>query len=334
MKSSRRFFIRKQAWLLLPAALFLSALAGLLIGAVSVPLPALFSALIHPSAGGIAGQILWQIRMPRVLADVLCGSALAVSGLMIQTLLNNPLASPNLLGVNSGAGLATALCGVVLPVGTRLTPAFAFAGAVMSSLLILAVTIRNGAKRTTVLLAGVAIGSILSAGIDAVHTFYPDSIPGYRSFVMGGFSGVGRADLYPAALYILAGLAVALLLSGELNVFVLGDETAATLGMRVNLYRGVILVISSVLAGAAVSVCGLLGFVGLMTPHLARKLLLTGNHRVLTPACAVLGAALVSLCDLVSRTLFMPYEIPAGIILSFIGGPFFLYLLLGRKRHA
>ncbi|MDR1630436.1 MAG: iron ABC transporter permease [Oscillospiraceae bacterium] len=332
MKSLRRSCIRNWFPFLLLVLLFVIILVSLAAGAANLSFSEFINALLHPREQNTQSQILWLIRMPRIAANVVCGASLAVSGLMVQTLLSNPLASPTLLGINSGAGLAVALCGAFLSLASGWTPAFAFGGAVLASLLIFAVSARTGSRRGTILLAGVAIGSILSAGIDAVHTFYPESLAGYRSFMIGGFSGITWSALMPAVYYVAAGLAAATLFAGELDVFVLGDETAASLGMRVPLARGVILTVSSVLAGASVSVCGLLGFVGLMTPHLARRLCPAAGHRRLLPVCALLGAVLVTFCDLLSRMIFAPYELPAGILLSFLGGPFFLYLLLRKKK--
>jgi iron complex transport system permease protein len=307
--------------------LLLTVLLALAHGAAKLPT----HELLH-------SPIFWQIRLPRVVACLLSGAALAVSGLLAQTLLSNPLASPTLLGVNSGAGLALALGNVLLAqtavIPTGALPAFAFAGAVAASLLIYLASLRKGARRGTLLLAGVAISSILSAGIDTLHTLFPNALPGYSSFMLGSFAAASWGRLSPAWLYVLLGLLAAFLLGGALDVFALGDETAQTLGMRVGRTRGAALLVSSVLAGAAVSICGLLSFVGLICPHLARALFRTGRHRVLLPACVLLGAALVTLCDSLSRSLFAPYELPAGIALSFIGGPFFLYLLLRRKKHA
>jgi iron complex transport system permease protein len=306
---------------------------------VTVLFSLLFGAASLAPAELLHSAIFLQVRLPRVVACLLCGAALAVSGLLAQTRLSNPLASPTLLGVNSGAGFLLALGNVLLGSGKALLrvspqilPVFAFAGALGASLLIFLVSLRRGSRRGTLLLAGVAISSILSAGIDTLHTLFPQALPGYNSFMLGSFAASGWSRIGPTWIYIALGLAAALLLGGALDVFALGDETAQTLGMRVNRTRGAALLIASVLAGAAVSICGLLSFVGLICPHLARAILRTGRHRALLPASLLLGATLVTLCDTLSRTLFAPYELPAGIALSFVGGPFFLYLLLRKKR--
>ncbi|MDR1465937.1 MAG: iron ABC transporter permease [Oscillospiraceae bacterium] len=318
------FFLK---FLLLAVVLLSAVLLGSAVGAAGLPLRAV-----------LKGPIFWQVRLPRLCACLLCGAGLAVSGLLSQTLLSNPLSSPTLLGVNSGAGFAVALAGAFLPLGGGWLPFAAFLGALLASLLIFAVSCGHGhsrgSRRSVLLLAGVALSSILSAGIETMHTLFPGALPGYNSFLLGNFGGVGWARLSPAWVGMVCCLLASLCLAGPLDIFALGDEAAAALGLRVNLTRGAALLLSAALAGAAVSVCGLLGFVGLMSPHLARALFGGGKHRILLPASALLGAALVVFCDTLSRTLFAPYELPAGIALSFVGGPFFLYLLLRRKRHA
>jgi iron complex transport system permease protein len=289
---------------------------------------------VRLTGDSLSAQILLQIRLPRVAATLLCGAALAAAGLLCQTLLSNPLASPTLLGINSGAGLAVALCGVLLPVGSAATPAFALAGAVGAAVLVYALSARVGSRRGTIILAGVAVGGILSAGIDALHTLVPEALPGYNAFLLGGFAGIGWGRIWPSATLIFVALIAAFFWTRTLDVFALGDDTAATLGVRVSATRAVLIVLIASLAGAAVSVCGLLGFVGLLTPHIVRRLFPTGTTRVQLVGCLLCGGALVTLCDLLARTLFAPYELPAGIFLNLLGGPFFLYLLLRRRGHA
>ncbi|MCC8023650.1 MAG: iron ABC transporter permease [Clostridiales bacterium] len=321
------------AWIgLFTLLLLVSMLLGVMVGAVSISPARIVQVLFQGDAADTDYRILYHVRLPRVLACALCGSALAVSGLLVQVLLSNPLASPNLIGANSGAGLAVAVCLLVFPTLPALVPVAAFLGALFACVLIYALSARVGSRKSTIILAGIAVSSILSAGIETIQTLVPSTLVGYNSFMTGGFSGVRMQSLYPAMGWIGLGLAVAWLLRREMDVFSLGDETAASLGMRVKWVRAGLLLTAALLAGAAVSVCGMLGFVGLIVPHLARRLVGYSN-RILVPASALLGATLVILCDLLSRVLFSPYEIPVGILLSFTGGPFFLYLIMKRKRQ-
>ena len=312
--------------LLLPAA----ALFSLCVGASGASLTQGLADLLR-GVSSPAARIVRYIRLPRVLAAMLAGAALAASGVLIQGVLGNPLAGPNVIGVNAGAGFFTLLCACLLPSAATLLPAAAFAGALLTSLIILLLSDRMGASRITVVLAGVAISSIFSAGSDLITTLFPDTTLGMSAFMIGGFSDVSTARLRTAALYILPALAISLLLAGDLDVLALGDEVAASLGLRVRRTRVLLLAVASVLAGAAVSFAGLLGFVGLIVPHAVRRVV-GGEHRQLLPLSMLGGALFTLLCDTAARTVFAPYEVPVGILLSLVGGPFFLFLLLkGRK---
>ena len=272
-----------------------------------------------------------HVRLPRTLACVLAGAALAVAGTLIQAVLNNAMASPNVIGVNAGAGFFAIAASVLLPFGAGAVPAAAFLGALLTTLLVYALASRAGLSRVSLVLAGIAVSGILSAGIDTLTLLYPDQIVGATGFMIGGFSGVTMASLLPASGYIGVGLLLAFLLAADLDVLQLGEETASSLGMHVGWVRFLSILAASLLAGAAVSFAGLLGFVGLLVPHAARRLVGTEN-KFLLPASAVLGIGFLLLCDSLGRVLFAPFELPVGIIMSFLGGPFFLFLLLRQKR--
>ena len=312
--------------LLLPAA----ALFSLCVGASGVSLTQGLADLLR-GVSSPAARIVRYIRLPRVLAAMLAGAALAASGVLIQGVLGNPLAGPNVIGVNAGAGFFTLLCACLLPSAAQLLPAAAFLGALLAALIILLLADRMGASRITVVLAGVAISSIFSAGSDLITTLDPDATLGMSAFMIGGFADVSASRLRIAAVYMLPALVASLLLAGDLDVLALGDEVAASLGLRVRRTRVLLLAVASVLAGAAVSFAGLLGFVGLIVPHAVRRVV-GGEHRHLLPLSMLGGALFTLLCDTAARTLFAPYEVPVGILLSLVGGPFFLFLLLkGRK---
>jgi len=271
------------------------------------------------------------VRAPRVIAAMLAGAALAVSGSILQGTLGNYLAGPNIIGVNSGAGLGAFLAMAFLPLESGAVPVAAFAGALLATLLIFFISSRAGKGKVTIILAGVAISSIMSAGIDVIKTVFPDIAVDGNSFLIGGFSGVTAKRIFPAAILIAIGLVLSFYMAKAVDIIGLGDETALSLGMNVKLVRFILIVCASVLAGAAVIFSGLLGFVGLIVPHMVRRF--TGSsHRALIPCAAIGGAAFVVLCDLLARVVFAPYEIPVGIVMSFIGAPFFLFLLL-RKRY-
>ena len=315
---------------LLAGLLALSGVASLAFGAVSIPPGEVIAALLGRGSGTTTSIVLYA-RLPRLCGCLLAGAALACAGVIIQGVLNNPLAAPNGIGGNSGAGLATALCCALAPGAVRWTPLAAFLGALVGVLLVLFIAERAGAARITLVLAGVAISSMFGAGIDAVVTFVPDALSGYTDFRVGGVKNLSMARLAPAFWVIVIALVIALSLSNELDLLLLGRETAQSLGLPAKWLRLALLMVAAALAGAAVSFAGLLGFVGLLVPHMMRRLLGEDSFPLLISS-ALGGGLLLAACDLVSRLIFAPFELPLGVVLSLTGGPFFIWLLLKQRR--
>ena len=312
------------------ALLLLLALASVCLGSVRVPLRDVLSALWGGEVPPRSYNIIRHVRLPRVLAALLVGAALSVSGAVLQAVLMNPLAGPNIIGVNAGSGFFVLGAAVLLPGRWDIIPLAAFAGALLACGIIYGLAVTTGASRITLVLAGVAVSGFF--GSDAITTLVPDAWTGASTFLVGGFAGVTMENVRFALWYIAAGLALALLLSHDMNILALGEETAQSLGLSVKLCRLLFILTAAVLAGGAVSIGGLLGFAGLIVPHAAR-FLAGEDNRVLIPASALLGASFVVGCDLLSRLIFAPYELPVGILLNFLGGPFFLWLLLRERRH-
>ena len=307
--------------LLLTVLLALSVCANITLGAAQVSLPEILRILIGRQAGsGNNAGIILYLRLPRCCAGALAGAALAMSGAIIQSVLANPLAAPNIIGVNAGAGLAVALSCALVPSAVWMTPLAAFLGAFAGVMLVLGISERTGASRI----------SLILAGVDAIITLAPDALTGYSDFRIGGLSGVTMRQLGPACAIILPAMLLALSLSGQLDVLALGSETAQSLGLPVRRVRMLLLMLAAALAGAAVSFCGLLGFVGLIVPHIMRRLI-GENSLLLLLSSALGGAVLLSVCDLLARTLFSPYVLPVGIVMSFVGGPFFIWLLFRQR---
>lgn len=331
--SAERDKTEKIFLLLCFAALIISAVLGVCMGSVKISFADFFSALFL-NESTVNSQIIYSVRIPRVAASMLAGSSLAVSGVIIQSVLENPLAAPSIIGVNSGAGFFAVLAMAVFPYNMAVIPAAAFLGAVITVMAVYFIAVKNGASKITLVLAGVAVGNLLNSGIDTITTFFPDSLNGITSFKIGGVMGMTLSKLHPAWIYIAVGFATTMLLSHELDILSLGDRTAKSLGMNVKAVRFILLLSAALLAGAAVSFAGLLSFIGLIVPHIARHFVKSGNFRLI-PASALLGAVFVTLCDLISRTLFAPYEIQLGIIISYIGVPFFIYLIMKKRggRH-
>lgn len=281
-------------------------------------------------AASLTPVIFRFVRLPRTLGCLLAGAALAVSGAVIQGVLSNRLASPGIIGVNAGAGLAVTVCCAFGALSGWAIAGSAFLGALLSVLLIVFTAEKAGASRTTVILSGVAVNAFLNALSEAVSTLIPEVGMLTGDFRVGGFGSVSSLRLLPAGVLICLALLSVFSLHNELDVLSLGEETARSLGMSVKKIRTLLLVLAAMLAGAAVSFAGLLGFVGLIVPHAVRRL--GGNEsRFLLPLCAMGGAAFVTACDTAARVVFAPFELPVGILLSVLGGPFFLILLLKRK---
>lgn len=308
------------------AAVLLAAfLLSVLIGNSAVST----SDLVHGTGAGAV--ILRQVRLPRAFAAILCGTALSVSGLLLQTALNNVLCSPGVLGINSGAGLFVLLAGLFFPYQTFVRQGFAFVGALLAAAFVYLISRKAGTARTTLILAGVAVSSLFSAGINTVITVRPEAVADKTAFSLGGLSGVSTSHLITATPVITAGILIAFLLSNGLDLLSLGDDTAGGLGLNVRRCRLFALFAAMVLSAAAVSICGLLGFVGLLVPNLLR---MSGSRKtsVTVTACILWGSSFLLLCDTASRYLFFPYELPVGLLLSFLGTPFFVYVLIKRRR--
>lgn len=312
------------------AAVLLSVLLSLCLGAVRIPPGEVLAALRGRLHGSVSSDIVLLSRLPRTCGCLLAGASLAASGTIIQSVLHNPLAAPNTIGVNAGAGLTVALFTALFPTATALVPLAAFLGALAGALLVLFVAERTGAARITLVLTGVALSSMFGAGIDAVVTFLPDALNGYSDFRIGGLANLSMARVLSAFWVFAAALLLALLLSDALDILMLGADTAQSLGLPVKPLRLLLLGLAAAMAGAAVSFAGLLGFVGLIVPHIMRSLV-GEESRTLLPAAALGGAAMLTLCDLASRLLFAPYELPVGITLSLLGGPFFIWLILRQR---
>lgn len=332
MRSATRASRARHARRLLGLAVLLLGVAvlSLMLGSTRLSMDEVIRALLEKDPESTALNIFLFVRLPRTLGGILCGCGLAVSGAVLQVVLNNSLAGPNIIGVNAGAGFASLLVLALFPFSAGLLPAAAFLGALACTLLIYGVARWTGASRMTLVLAGVAISSVINAASGSIKILFPDVLAAYTSFSVGTLSGVTMDELGAALPYLLVGLCAALLLSGDMNVLILGEEIANSLGLKVERCRLLLVVTASVLAGAAVSFAGLVGFVGLLVPHMTR-LMLGGDNRFVIPGSALLGAIWVLLCDLLGRILFAPFQIDVGIILSLVGGCYFIVLLFRRK---
>jgi iron complex transport system permease protein len=279
--------------------------------------------------GSTSYQIIWNVRIPRTIVAALVGINLSLAGVVLQGIMRNPLASPSTIGVSAGAGLVGLIFLILFPQYYFLAPIGSFLGALGATMLIYGLAWNGGVMPTRMILAGVAVSSLFGAGNNALMTFYPDRVSGVLNFMVGGLASITWGDLKLILPYTIICGTILMFLPTRLNVLMLGDEVSTGLGLNVEKTRFLFIILSSFLAGSAVSVVGLLGFVGLMVPHITR-ILIGSDHKYLLPACIFTGAIFVMLCDTISRVIFQPTEVPVGIIISAIGAPFFLYLLKGK----
>ncbi len=343
LKQNRRLLIL----VALGAILLLCMLIAVSIGAVPIsPLTIIEMTLnkmglshFSPTWPASAETILFQIRLPRVIASALVGAALASAGVLFQGMLRNPMADPYIIGTSAGAAFGATIA-MMLPISIAflsfgLVSIAAFFGALGAVLLVYNLA-RVGGKTPIVsmLLAGFAISAMLTAILFFMVTLSgrPELLQNVFSFLMGSISVSGWNQIIIIAPLIISGVVASRFLASRLNALSLGEEGAAYLGINVEREKLLVLGLGSLLTAAAVSISGLVGFVGLVVPH-AVRLVLGADHRLLLPASALSGAAFIVLADLLARTLLAPREIPLGVITALIGAPFFIYLLRRHRRE-
>jgi iron complex transport system permease protein len=321
----------------LAALVPLAMLIGVAIGGAALEPGDVVRALLHPAAGGDAGIIVWQLRVPRVAIAATVGAALALAGTLLQSLLRNPLVDPYLTGVASGAGASIAIA-VTVGVAPVLVPPLGFCSGLATAVLV-AVLARRGPRLDPerLVLAGVSLSALLSAFITLAieRVARGTASEAILAWLAGSLAGRGWSDLAAASPEAIAGALLGAATIPALNVLRLGEGRAASLGVDVVRLQWVLLIASTLLTAAAVALAGLLGFVGLVVPHLARRVV-GADLRVLVPASVLVGASLVVLADALARTLAAPAEIPLGVLLAFVGVPTFLVLYLrgGARGYA
>lgn len=335
-------------WLLVIGGLIVASVVVLVVclefGATPVEMRTVVGAIltlfqreqIDADGLGTPGIILVQIRLPRVLMGFLVGGSLAGVGVTLQALLRNPLADPYVLGVSSGAALGASLA-MLLGIGTSFAllptlPLFGFLGGLLSLVLIYRLAQSQGRLPVhSLLLAGVILNAILTALIMFITTIMdPNRSAGLMAWLMGSLTAPSYPALGVFVLYVVVVLAILMHKAQMLNVMTLGEDIARSLGIETEWVKKQLFVLTALLTGAVVSVSGMIGFVGMVIPHVVR-MLVGSDHRLLFPASALVGGMFLVVSDTIARTMLAPSEIPVGIVTALAGGPFFLYLLLRQK---
>ena len=334
MKTSRKRKVSAlrvgTVWLMLLIALALLSLVAINVGSAGYSIPQILSALFSPEKSTVKVVVV-NLRLPRLLLALLIGASLSASGAILQSVMRNPLADPGTIGVSAGAGTAATTILLLFPHLTNAVPIFAFGGAALACFLIYTMAWKGGVDPTRIILSGVAINSVLGAYNSLLQMLHSDSLEGVLAFMNGSLSGRSWSQVRVLTIYAGIGLVLAFLCIKGANTLQLGDEMAKSLGVNVSVTRVLLSAVSAFLAASTVSVAGMIGFVGLVVPHISR-LLVGSDHKEMLPTSMLLGAVVLLAADTLGRTIVPGMEIPVGIVMSVTGGPFFLYMLRKRGR--
>ncbi len=303
---------------------------GVTFGDVQIHFSQAFSCIFAPD-GSIESEIVWEYRLPRVLVGALVGANLAVSGALFQAVTRNPLAAPNVIGITAGAGMFAVITMIVIPdLPPAALPFAAFAGAILAGMIVYSIAWKKGISPGRLALSGIALDSLFQAITTGVLVKFPLEAGAAIIWLAGSLWGRGWEQVQSIWPWSLVCLFIAWLFGKRLNVMVLSEEVAISLGVQMERNRLFILFIAILLAGSAVAVAGPVGFIGLVIPHLTR-LIVGPSYQLIIPVSACLGALLVMIADIIGRTVIAPIEIPVGVFTALIGAPYFVYLL--RKKR-
>ncbi len=309
-------------------------------GAVDIPLEKVISILMGDNQDSILHSIIFDSRIPQSIAALLCGAALAVSGLILQTLFRNPLASPSILGISSGASLGSAL--VIMALGGRVGSlalggsfavvfgAFVGAMAVLVLLLMFTTLVRG---TVMLLVVGLMIG-YLASSVSSLLSYYSssDSVVSYVVWGMGDFTGVTLDSLPFFSLFLIIGIVASIAMIKPLNALLIGDRYSSNLGLNIVLVRFVVLLTAGLLTAVVTAFCGPIAFIGMATPHIARMILKTTDHRRLLPVTLLMGSAIALVCNIISSSLLNGKIIPLNVITPLMGAPVVIYIIVGRNK--
>lgn len=315
---------RKGAFLILLALFVITVLVAIRIGSVSVAYKDIWNA-ITTDEGGIAG-IIRNIRLPRIFMAIMIGANLAVSGVLLQGVMKNPLADPGITGISAGASVVVMIVMLYFPRAAASMPLFGFLGGVMACLVIYGLAWKKGLSAMRIVLAGVAVNSILGGVTSMIQLMNSENLTGVLNWLNGELGNKSWEQVKYVAVYSVVGIVFAFLLGRSCDLLALGDKNTRSLGYNPNILRLLISAVAVLLAGISTAYVGVIGFIGLIVPHISR-MLMGSEHKRLIPFAALMGSTILLAADTIGRTIIAPYEIPVGVITTVFGGPFFLYLL-------
>ena len=310
---------------------FVLTILSVCVGKMSFTPAESLKAIFVPDDSG-ARLIIWNVRLPRVLSGGLVGICLALSGCILQGVMRNHLASPSTIGVTSGASFVGYLTLVAFPSFAYLLPIGTIIGAFATTMTIYMMAYDKGISPIKMILSGMAISAVFGAFNDIIKLMFAENIANATGFLVGSLNGVSWKNFMMILPYAIIGIFFCFLLPSKMNILMLGDEMANSLGLQTEKFRFLLIIISSLLSGAAISVSGMISFVGLIIPHTAR-LLVGSDYKYLFPTSIFLGYSLMTLCDMIGRVILPVGEMSVSVVLSFIGAPFFLYLLRSKKNE-
>lgn len=299
-------------------------------GSLNVSGKQLFNGLFVAYDDAVAA--VYYLRFPRIVISILAGAALSVSGVLFQAVLKNPLTDPGIIGITGGAGFAAMIFTACLPGLLQLVPAAAFVGGFLAFLFVYSLSFKQGLSPLRIVLVGVAVSTMFSGLTNAFNTMTGGNLSGTASIVNGNITMKTWDDVKIALCYIPIGLLLSLLFAGRCNLLALDDRAARGIGINVMAYRFMISTVAVMLAAVSTAVVGMISFVGLIVPHIAR-IYVGNNHKILLPFSMLSGALIFLFADTLGRTLMPPYEVSASVIMAVLGGPFFILLLRRRSGY-
>lgn len=304
--------------------LIISIIVAVGIGSVKVPINELITGIINRQGGNIG--VVKDIRLPRIVMALLVGANLSVSGVLLQAVMGNPLADPGITGISSGASIAVMFLMLYMPGAVTTIPFWGFIGGVVACFLIYSLAWKDGISAMRIILAGVAVNAMLGGMTSMMSILNSEKLSGVLNWLNGSLSGKSWSDIRIMCVYTIVGLILAFLMFNACNVLELGDKTAKSLGVNPNVQRIIISMVAVFLAGISTAFAGVIGFLGLVVPHISR-IMVGSDHKTLIPFSALLGSLVLLLADTFGRNIASPYEIPVGVVMAVLGGPFFLYQL-------
>ncbi len=312
------------AFIIVSILLVVGVIFSISVGSVNIPLSDIMKGIMTGESGNVG--IIRTIRIPRVMMGVLVGANLSVAGVLLQGVMRNPLADPGIAGISSGASVVVMLILLYFPQTSHMIPLYGFLGGLAACGMIYSLAWKKGITAVRIILAGVAVNSMLGGISSMISILNSESLAGVLNWMNGNLGKKSWNEVRLMLCYTCIGLALAIPMAKGCNLLALGDKNAKSLGLNPNLQRVLISIAAVFLAGISTAYAGVIGFIGLVVPHVAR-LLMGSDHRILIPFSAILGAFVLVMADTLGRTVTAPYEIPVGVIMSVLGGPFFLYLL-------